>query len=195
MESKNKRKNFPVIGAIVSAFIASLCCIGPVVLAIIGVSGAGLFSKFESLRPYLFGLTAVLLAVAFYLTYKKREVLCEDGSCKIKSAGKWNKITLWIATILIIGFIVFPYINFSGLNLKGNITAKNSTEITIPVKGMTCSGCNFNVEKAINKLEGIISAKADHTKGNVVVKLDSDKVTVDEIITRINETGYKAKKP
>jgi hypothetical protein len=37
--------------------------------------------------------------------------MCEGGECKIRDAQKLNKIVLWVATLLIIGFIAFPYIN------------------------------------------------------------------------------------
>lgn len=88
----NKKTKAPIFGALATAILASICCLGPIVLAVLGAGGAGLFSKFESLRPYLFGLTAILLGLAFYFTYRKRKVECEDGTCKIHKASKWNKI-------------------------------------------------------------------------------------------------------
>ncbi len=98
------------VGSIVAAVTASLCCIGPAVLAILGASSLGAFAAFETYRPFFIGLTVVLLGLAFYLTYRKREVVCEDGSCKIEAAGKWNKILLWLAALLALIFLFFPQI-------------------------------------------------------------------------------------
>lgn len=98
------------VGSIAAAIFASLCCIGPAVLAILGVGGLGAFAAFETYRPFFIGLTAVLLGLAFYLTYLKPEVRCEDGSCKIESAGKWNKIFLWLAALVALIFLFFPQI-------------------------------------------------------------------------------------
>jgi mercuric ion transport protein len=113
-QKEGKLINLPLVGSIISAIVASLCCIGPIVLAMLGVGGAGLFfSKFRSFRPYFIGITVLLLGLAFYLTYRKKEVICEDGTCKMRSARKWNKIALWVATGLIAFLIAFPYLNLS----------------------------------------------------------------------------------
>ena len=165
MNAKSQRDkkltSLPILGSIILAIITHICCIGPVVLAVLGVGGAGLFSKFANLRPYLMGMTGVFLGLAFYLTYKKRKVRCEDGTCKIRRAPKWNKIALWAAMILVVFFLAFPYLvgslNTSSVSehLKEEIS-----EVTIPVEGMTCSGCEFNIENAVKKLDGIIKVKA-----------------------------------
>lgn len=51
-------------GAIVAAFAASLCCLGPLIFAALGLGGAGLLVKFEAYRPYFAALTLVLSAQA-----------------------------------------------------------------------------------------------------------------------------------
>ena len=188
-----KLTNLPTFGSIISAIVASICCIGPIFLAVIGVGGAGLFSKFESLRPYFIVITVALLGSAFYLAYRKREVECEDGSCELRSAGKWNKIALWVATVLVIFFFAFPYL--IGLSNPGASIAQanvETSEVIIPVEGMTCAGCEFNVENAVKKLDGIIEAKADHQKGEVYVKLEKRKANVDDMVEAISKAGYKA---
>jgi len=81
--------------------------------------------------------------LAFYLTYRKREVICEDGTCKIKGASKWNKIALWGATLLIALLLAFPYLKLSNTNPVRNASESEIVEITIPVEGMTCSGCEY----------------------------------------------------
>jgi copper ion binding protein len=68
-------------------------------------------------------------------------------------------------------------------------------ETTILVEGMTCSGCEFNVESAVKNLDGIIRVDADYQKGVVYVKFEKEKVTIDEIVETINKAGYKASKP
>jgi mercuric ion transport protein len=50
-------------GSILTAFFASLCCIGPIVLAIFGLGGAGIFIGLETYRPYLIVLTIIFLGI------------------------------------------------------------------------------------------------------------------------------------
>ena len=68
------------LGSVLSALLASLCCIGPVVFALIGAGSLGFAAVFEPYRLYLLALTVLFLGTAFYFTYRKREVQCEDGT-------------------------------------------------------------------------------------------------------------------
>ncbi|MCL5774515.1 MAG: mercuric transporter MerT family protein [Firmicutes bacterium] len=190
-----KLRNLPVVGSIISAIAASICCIGPVVLAILGIGGAGFFSKFEGLRQYFIVITFVLLGLTFYLTYKKREALCEDGTCKIRSAGKWNKIAVLAATTLVVFFLVFPYLHLSNHNPTSNQVTGEIVETAIHVEGMTCSGCEFNVENAVNKLKGIIQVRADYQHGKVYVKYEKEKVTLNDLKETIRKAGYRTLAP
>jgi mercuric ion transport protein len=102
--------------AIVSAFIASLCCVGPLIFALLGIGGAGLLVKFEPYRPYFIALTVALLGMGFYFTYRKPKAvpaIAEGGpecACPAPRANRAGKIMLWVATVLVVGFLSFPYL-------------------------------------------------------------------------------------
>src|SRR6266545_3859575 len=63
-------------GSALSGLLASACCIGPLVLSLLGVSGAAFAQRFEPLRPCLLVLTFGLLAAAFYSTYRPGKAAC-----------------------------------------------------------------------------------------------------------------------
>src|SRR5260370_38570868 len=65
-------------GAVLAALGASLCCIGPLAFAIVGVGGAGLLVKFEAYRPYFTLATVGLLGLGFYFSYRPRRI-AEDA--------------------------------------------------------------------------------------------------------------------
>lgn len=48
------------------------------------------------------------------------------------------------------------------------VPATAGTQVTYQVKGMMCAHCEGRVKKALEELEGVVSAKADHTVGTVV---------------------------
>ena len=54
------------IGSTLAAFLASLCCLGPLLLGGAGL-GAVLVATFAPLRPYFLAVSGVLLAGGFYL--------------------------------------------------------------------------------------------------------------------------------
>jgi mercuric ion transport protein len=66
-----KRTTVAGAGAVGAAFLASLCCIGPVIFVALGV-GAGLASTFEPLRPVFVALTIALVAMGFYVVYGRK---------------------------------------------------------------------------------------------------------------------------
>jgi mercuric ion transport protein len=105
------------IGAVGAAFLASLCCVGPVLFVTLGV-GAGLASRFEPLRPLFTALTLGLLAVGFYVVYGRRRVTdageaagtacAPDGSCAVPRNRTRDKALLWTATVVALVLLTFP---------------------------------------------------------------------------------------
>lgn len=105
-----KMQKVSLVGSILSGILASVCCVGPIVFAVLGLSGVGFILKFEKYRPLFIVVAVVFLGTAFYLTYKKKEAAhCEPGTlCANPKSDKLNKVVLWIATVLVGFFIFFP---------------------------------------------------------------------------------------
>lgn len=185
------------IGSASAAFLASLCCIGPIILAGLGLGGAGLVTGLETYRPYMMGVTFIFLGAAFFLTYRKREEVCEDGTCKVRRGSKGSKITLWIVTALAVFFLAFPYIPWSNISAASTIDSENTNLVktTIPVKGTTCASCNVAIEMTVRKLEGIKQVTSDYDTGATTVEYDPDKLELQEIVETINNLGYQARMP
>ena len=97
---------------LVSALAASVCCIGPLAAALLGVTGLGALVKYEKYRPYFTGLTLVFLAGAFYLTYRKKPAECAPGSiCATEGPDRVQKISrivLWLVTAVALIVLTFP---------------------------------------------------------------------------------------
>jgi copper chaperone CopZ len=69
-------------------------------------------------------------------------------------------------------------------------------EVELKVKGMSCPHCEMRVKKALEKVEGVASARADHKKGRAWVTLkEGAKVGTEKLIEAVNATEmYKAEK-
>ena len=48
-----KTQGVTLAGSVIGGILASVCCIGPLVFALLGISGAAFAQRFEPLRPYL----------------------------------------------------------------------------------------------------------------------------------------------
>ena len=61
--------------------------------------------------------------------------------------------------------------------------------VEIKVKGMTCTHCEMRVKKALEAVEGVQSAKADHKAGKATVTLKPG-ATIDKqrLVEAVNAT-------
>ena len=94
------------VASVVAATVASACCIGPVVLVLLGAGtfGASL-AALERYRPIFLTVTTVLLGVAFYAAYRP---LTDCRVCS-PASRRGTRITVWIAAMCVVVLVTFPY--------------------------------------------------------------------------------------
>jgi Cu+-exporting ATPase len=65
-------------------------------------------------------------------------------------------------------------------------------KVTLNLEGMSCASCAANIEKVLNKTEGVISASVNFPLEKAVVEFDSARISVREIVARVQGIGYGA---
>jgi copper chaperone CopZ len=192
MKSDNK-----LIGAgLLTAISASLCCITPVLTLIAGTSGiASTFSWIEPFRPYLIGVTILVLAFAWYQKLKpKQEIDCE---CETDEKPKFmqSKTFLGIVSAFAIVMLAFPYysdIFYSKAEKQVILIDQADIKTTeFMVNGMTCVSCEDHLNHEVNKLNGIVNSKVSYKNGNAIIEYDKTKTNEAEIEKAIKSAGYK----
>lgn len=93
--------NGGAVGLSAFASLVGLCCIGPWTVALLGVSGAVSMARWQPLRPYILTVAGVLLAWAFWRTYRLRRVCLADG-CADKRPGAVMYVSLYLAVLLLV---------------------------------------------------------------------------------------------
>ena len=99
-------------GGILGALAASSCCILPLVLFSLGISGAWIsnFTALAPYKPYFAAGTLALLGYGYYLVYVKPKQACADGSCARPLPNRLVKSSLWIATVLVVAALAFDFV-------------------------------------------------------------------------------------
>ncbi len=197
------KKDKKLIGAsLLTAIASSLCCITPVLALISGTSGiASTFSWLEPYRPYLIGVTILVLGFAWYQKLKPRkEIDCDCGidDLSARQEGKQSfiqsKIFLGIVTLFAISMTVFPYYSatfYPKSEKKLTVVDKEDIKtINLEVKGMTCTACEEHINHTVNQLSGIVKVNASYENGNAAIEFDNSKTTIEEIEKAVNATGY-----
>ena len=99
-------------GGILGALAASSCCILPLALFMLGISGAwiGNLTALAPYQPIFFAATAGCLGVGYYLVYRQPKAVSADGSCARPLPKRGVKAVLWAATALVLAAVAFDYL-------------------------------------------------------------------------------------
>ena len=111
MSERQSASNFLVAGGLAAVF-ASACCLGPLVLVSIGVSGAWM-ANFQVLEPYRPAFLTVALISLFFAWRRiyRPETECKPGEvCALPQARSIYKIIFWVVAALVLVALAFPYL-------------------------------------------------------------------------------------
>ena len=191
----SRTQRWGITGAIIAAVTASVCCVGPLVLVALGVSGAwiGSLTILEPLRPIFTVLTLGFLAFAFYRVYRKPKVqeACEPGSyCAHPQSRTINKTVLWVATVGILALLAFPYVTprlFASAPLE---QPRETTKVVLAVENMHCDACPITVRQRLLQVAGVVGATVTIEPPEAVVVYDPTRVSPDDLTQATANVGY-----
>lgn len=101
----DRRRGWFAAGGVIGALLASTCCIAPLVLLTLGISGAwiGNLTALEPYKPYFAALALVCIGLGFRQVYFKAKPTCVDGSyCARPESSLITKTALSLATVLVV---------------------------------------------------------------------------------------------
>jgi mercuric ion transport protein len=100
-----------VVGGL-AAILASTCCLGPLVLVALGLSGAwiGNLTKLEPYRLYFVGGAVLALFFAGRRIFRPAQV-CEPGEvCALPQTRRLYKTLFGIVSALVLIALIYPYV-------------------------------------------------------------------------------------
>jgi mercuric ion transport protein len=100
-------------GGLLGALAASSCCILPLVLFSLGVSGAWIanFTQLAPYQPYFIAATIACLGYGYWLIYRASKVACVDGeACARPMPNRLVKLGFILATVLVVAAIGFGFL-------------------------------------------------------------------------------------
>ena len=100
-----------IVAASFAAIAASVCCVVPLVLVLLGVSGAWIanLTALDAWRPWFSVATLACLGGAFWSLYGPASRCRTDGACIDPGGLRRRRRWLWIATVVIALLLLFPY--------------------------------------------------------------------------------------
>ena len=95
-----------------AALLASTCCLGPLVLVLLGFSGAwiGNLTALEPYRPIFIGAALVAMFFAYRRIVRPAHDCMRGEVCAIPQVRRTYKIIFWAVVALVLVALGFPYV-------------------------------------------------------------------------------------
>lgn len=95
----------------VAAILASTCCLGPLILVLLGFTGAwiGNLSALEPYRPFFVALALIALIFAGRRIFRSEPVCAPAAGCATAASRRVRKIVFLVVALLALVALVFPY--------------------------------------------------------------------------------------
>ena len=95
-----------------AAVLASSCCLGPLVLLMLGFSGAwiGNLTALEPYRPAFIGVAVVALYFAWRRIYHPVPQCVPGEVCALPAVRRMNRMLFWLVVALVLIAVGFPYV-------------------------------------------------------------------------------------
>jgi len=171
-------------GGILAALVSTLCCIGPLVLGLVGIGGASSLLFLEEYRAILIWFVVLLIGVGWFMNFLLEQKECaKDSICADPKKRKNRRIGLGISTLISAILIMSPIL-LDSVSQAQNISGTNSGKTkTLYVEGMTCGGCEIGVREALRRagLSDKEILSVDHSNpfpdkkiGSAIIKINKE---------------------
>nr|WP_256442085.1 mercuric transporter MerT family protein [Acidithiobacillus ferriphilus] len=98
--------------AVVVGFLASACCVLPLLLIVAGVGGAWMANLriLDPYAPYLDVIVLMFLGYAHIQNYREQKAAACDSCSPGGRFGRWKTPLLWVGTIFVIVILALPHV-------------------------------------------------------------------------------------
>ena len=112
MSKESRKTRMIAAGGILGAIAASTCCVVPLLLFSLGISGAwvGNLTALQPYKPIFIAITLGFLAYGYWMVYRKPKACADGEACARPLTNRLVKTALWGSTILIFIAIFWTWI-------------------------------------------------------------------------------------
>ena len=110
--SKQKTGSGALFTSGVAAILATTCCLGPLLLVMLGFSGAwiGKLRGLEAYSPYFIAVALVAMFFAYRRIFRPAQDCMPGEVCEIPLVRASYKIIFWVVVALILVALGYPFV-------------------------------------------------------------------------------------
>lgn len=192
-------------GGLAAAFAATLCCLGPLVFAGLGLGAFAAAGFFHEMRPLFLGLAILFVAGAWIWDWRKRKLASgknvESGATCKTGCNTRSRLGLSVFTAVALLLGASPYIlegwaeRTGGTSIRaGTITAGGEVSSLAAwdadLEGLYCPTCITGLQQAFENVDGVEATEVTYRPQKAVVRYDSERVEGKRFREIVEEFGY-----
>src|ERR671936_109506 len=99
--------NGPILGGILAAVAASVCCVVPLVLVSLGIGGAWMstLTGLEPARPFFIAAALAFFGIGYYRLYRRPAMCTQGENCAQPGVAHRQRTLFWTAALIVLSVI------------------------------------------------------------------------------------------
>jgi len=214
MKKHNKKSEIKegISKGIFGGFLSSLCCVGPLIIVLLGLGSVSFALSMGQYRPYFLGLGILFIILAVGLHLNKKNKTCSINCFSAEGIKREKTFIISLVLSMVIIYFLALYVLVPAISpmIYSNAVAKeqqtnqkaigevensnialneNLNKLNLKINGMTCTGCASGIQSILLSFEGVIDAKISYQDRTGEVIYNPSIITKEEIINSEAFTG------
>lgn len=107
---KESNKNESVKVGVVAGVLASLCCIGPIIIIFFGLGSVSFALSVTQYKPYFLVLGIIFIGLAIILHLKRKSKTCNINCMSLEGIKKEKKFIISIIITMVVIYLLMIYV-------------------------------------------------------------------------------------
>ncbi len=105
------RTSLPIVGGVLAAVGAGVCCAGPLILVLLGISGSWIANLrlFEPFKPYFVLLVVALFSYAGWQVFRSPAHCAPGAACAVPKTRQRRQLVFCVALVVAIIAVTSNY--------------------------------------------------------------------------------------
>ena len=198
---KNSEVGSGVKQGIVGGLLSSLCCIGPLIIVLLGLGTISFALSISRYRPLFLSLGILFFLGAVYLHLSRKNKTCKTNYMTVEGIKKEKNFIISLAVSMLVVYLLTLYLIVPALSpsvYQGRGAIKNPQKsssakqlntnpdlrvLNLKIDGMTCNGCSSGIQAILEGMPGVRSAEISYEKASGKIIYDANTISKEEILS------------
>lgn len=205
MKATGENKKLGIKEGFVSGFgggvIASLCCIGPLIVILLGLGTLSFALSVSQYKPYFLILGFLSMTSAIIMHLRKKSKTCDINCFSVEGLKREKYFIGSVALTMMLVYVLALYVLVPAISPAvyasavdhqtndrdsvdpggGQAASGVLRQLELKISDITCTGCALGIEYGFKELPGVVKAQVN-PDGTAYIIYNPAKVTKEEVL-------------